>query len=408
MLHLRQTRRPRTRVCVRLLLALLAAVAIAGTGSGTAQPADTADIQPILVPGETVPAAPAPIPVDVTSLVPATVELSIPALCGDVTVYDQEDLGTLCGPTALAATPIVSPTCPQVVSGSVRLETDLNCTNTDGLIVGSDNTVIDLNGHTIRCKGVGFMGSCQGTGPSGVRTGGFDNVHVFSHLRGGTIDGFAQDVFVQTGSNNVKVKELVLTGPAAPGGAGRPFNSSGVLVSGTDCTDGTVRIGGGTKTGNEILNNNVGIQVQFSQCVYLGENNIHDNNGTGHPFQSDGIVVGFTSSDIHVRSNIATRNGRNGAVDAGLIMAQGVTDSLVVENQFNRNSGDGISTFFAVNGNNIVNNQMLFNSPPPAHHDAASDPGSVNTWNDNNRCQTQTTPQPPPGVCNPGEVPPPQ
>lgn len=401
-----QHQRTRHLVCIRLLFALLLSVGVVGVGSSAAQSGDTTGEQPILLPGQSLPAAPTPIQADISSLVPATVELSTPVLCGDLTVYDQEDLSTLCSPTTLASTPIVSPTCPQVVSGSVRLETDLTCTNTSGLIVGSDNTVIDLNGHTIRCVGGGYMGSCQGTGTSGVRTGGFDNVHVFSHVPGGTITGFGQNVFVQSGSNNVKVKQLVLTGPA--GGAGRPFAANGVVVSGTDCTGGTVRIGGGTRTGNEIFNNNTGVFVQFSQCVYVGANKIHDNVG---PFQSEGIIVGFSSSNNHVRGNVVTGNGSNGfaPIHAGLVITVSSSDNLVVENQFNSNNGSGIVIRSGSVGNYVNNNQMLFNSPPPAHHDANDgNPTAANTWNDNNRCQTQTAPQPPPGVCNPGEVPPPQ
>jgi hypothetical protein len=51
------------------------------------------------------------------------------------------------------------------------------------------------------------------------------------------------------------------------------------------------------------------------------------------------------------------------------------------------------------NGNDIVNNEMINNR----QFDAFSDQAGVNTWNSNNGCHTQTTPEPPPGVCNPGE-----
>ena len=40
-----------------------------------------------------------------------------------------------------------------------------------------------------------------------------------------------------------------------------------------------------------------------------------------------------------------------------------------------------------------------------ASFDAFSFPTSVNRWNENNRCVTQTTPQPPPGVCSPDDAP---
>jgi len=146
------------RAAIRLLVALVLSIGVFGVGSHAA-PSATTSVQPILPPGQPLPAAPTPIPIDVGQLVPTTVELSTAVVCGTLTVYDQEDLGTLCSPTTLAARPVLSPSCPQVVAGSVRLEADLTCSDTDGLIVGSDNTVIDLNGHTIRCIGAGFMGS---------------------------------------------------------------------------------------------------------------------------------------------------------------------------------------------------------------------------------------------------------
>ena len=39
--------------------------------------------------------------------------------------------------------------CNQPVSGTVELANDIVCPDTDGLIVVSDNTVIDLKGHRI-------------------------------------------------------------------------------------------------------------------------------------------------------------------------------------------------------------------------------------------------------------------
>jgi hypothetical protein len=197
---------------------------------------------------------PTPLNVDVTTLVPPTVELAAPMVCGDLTVYDQEDVGALCSPTTLAATPITSPTCPQVVSGSVRLETDLLCADTSGLIVGADDTVIDLNGHRILCQGAGYFASCRGGFDDfGVDTNDHDNFHIFSRLPGGTIENFDDGVLVLPASDNVKVKQLTITGPAGAPGAARPL-TQGIWVLGTDCTGGTVRLGGGTSTGNDISN----------------------------------------------------------------------------------------------------------------------------------------------------------
>ncbi|MDQ4049817.1 MAG: hypothetical protein M3131_10635 [Actinomycetota bacterium] len=76
-------------------------------------------------------------------------------LCGAMAAL----LGAAGPAHAASETPVA---CEQVVSGTVKLANDLVCPDTDALIVGSDNTVIDLNGHRIACVGGGFEGSCQG------------------------------------------------------------------------------------------------------------------------------------------------------------------------------------------------------------------------------------------------------
>jgi parallel beta-helix repeat protein len=348
-----------------------------------------------------------PAQADVTDLVPATVQLPTPLLCNGVTVYDQEDVATFCslgGVGTLSATPIVSPTCPQTVSGSVRLEVDLSCTDTSGLIVGSDNTVIDLNGHTIKCTGAGIAASCQGpvAGPEpdiGVDTNGKDNVHVFSHLDGGTITGFDQGVTIRSASDNVKVKQLVITGPALyfPN---RPSNVIGILVMGTTCGGGNIRLGGGTSTANDISNHTTGIELQSAACVYMGHNTIHDNLASA--FNDYGIVL-RNSPTNHLDGNVVTHNG-GCCADGGIaLIGSGTVDTLVTNNVANNNGFTpfaaptfGIGTENGAANNHIVNNEMFFNG----NFDAFSNNGTnLNTWNENNRCGTQTTPEPPPGVC---------
>ena len=79
--------------------------------------------------------------------------------------------------------------------------------------------------------------------------------------------------------------------------------------------------------------------------------------------------------------------------------ASNKAEHFVVENESNRNMGNGIETIQGALDNYIVNNQMLGNTGL----DAFSDPISVNRWNENNQCKTQSAPQPPPGVCGPDE-----
>lgn len=346
--------------------------------------------------------APISLNIDVTQLIPAPLQLAIPSVCGVITVYDQEDLSTLCSPTTLAARSIISSNCPQTVSGSVRLETDLVCTNTDGLIVGSDNTVIDLNGHRIVCiaEPGGYEGSCQGFEDDwGIDTDGHRNVHIFSHRTGGTIDGFDLGIYVTPNSENVKVKEVIVTGPVGTPGNPRP-PTVGILVAGTDCHGGPIRIGGGNKTANDISYHSRGIEIQSAACVFAGVNRVHDNrNNSFSVFQAEGIVL-IDAPDNHIRGNVAMRNGDGQLFEAGIGLAfEATTGNLIVENESDNNAGDGIGTAFGASDNYIVNNEMFNNSG----FDAFSDQSAVNRWNNNNRCNTQTQPQPPPGVCGPNE-----
>jgi hypothetical protein len=300
-----------------------------------------------------------------------------------------------------AATPIVSSACPQTVSGSVRLETDLDCRNTSGLIVGADNTSIDLNGHKIVCTtSTGYQGSCQGDSvETGVDTNNFDSVHVFSHVKGGMINGFDRGVFVRSLSDGATVHQLTLTGPPlATVPSYRPA-VFGVLVEGNHCPDGVVLVGG-----NEVENHTTGIRINVASCVNVSGNTVHDNSG-GDPELTLNVGIRIRNSSTNqVRGNIATHNG-SGVVappppDSGISLDNAATTgNQVVGNKVNSNNGEGISTAEGAAGNFIANNEMRFNSK----FDAYSDNNGTNSWNKNNRCLTQTSPQPPAGVCNSGE-----
>jgi hypothetical protein len=299
-----------------------------------------------------------------------------------------------------AATPIVSSACPQTVSGSVRLETDLLCTNTSGLIVGADNTAIDLNGHKIVCTGTGYQGSCQGGSVEiGVDTNNYDNVHVFSHVNGGTIDGFDRGVFVRSLSDSATVKQLTLTGP--PLSTVPPYRPAvfGVLVEGNHCPDGVVLV-----AGNEVENHTTGIRINVASCVNVSGNTVHENSGGDPELTLNAGIRLRNSSTNQVRGNVVTNNG-SGVVappppDSGIVLGTApTTDNQVVGNRVNSNNGEGITTAQGAADNVIVNNEMRFNS----EFDAYSDNSGTNSWNKNNRCRTQTSPEPPAGVCNAGE-----
>lgn len=45
--------------------------------------------------------------------------------------------------------------CGQLVAGTIKLAHDLPCVETDGLVVRSHDTIIDLKGQRITCSGAG-------------------------------------------------------------------------------------------------------------------------------------------------------------------------------------------------------------------------------------------------------------
>ena len=326
--------------------------------------------------------------------------------------------------TAQAAeeTPVA---CGQVVSGTVKLANDLHCVESDGLIVGSDDTIIDLNGHRILCTGAGYRGSCQGTAgasapdeepENGVSIEGHDNVHVFTSVYGATIEAFDNGVAIDR-SSDVKVEHLIITGPPAQDPANpRPF-SHGIIVRGSTCSgDKQHHLGTGQKPSNDISNHNQGIAINGS-CVSVVQNRVHHNNSNG-AVPSNGILINGGSRNV-VRGNEVFENGDavdSTEQDGGITLRNRAQENHVTNNDVTDNFGDGISVRTGSVNNKVDNNLSLFNGGAGAgtlFYDAAGrgapggPPGSepLNEWNQNNRCLTQNE-EVPPGTCEPDDVPP--
>lgn len=326
-------------------------------------------------------------------------------------------------PATAEETPI---SCGQVVTGSIKVANDLDCFETDGLIVGSSDTVIDLNGHKITCMGVGYLGSCQGIvnglntpdqePEDGVFIEGHTNVHVLTTKPGGTIDGFDNGIRMERVSN-VKVEHLVITGPPSPGILNpRPF-SHGILIRGSNCSEtnpelGNIHIGTGQSSGNDLSNANQGIAINGS-CVHVVHNRVHDNNSnTSVP--SNGVLINGGNANV-VRGNEVFKNGDpfpfdDTAQDGGITMRNRASGNHITNNIVNGNFGDGISVRQFSFDNKMDNNTMLGNGVEASgtvFYDAAGRlaPGEptgsllvANTWNLNNVCVTQNQ-EVPPGVC---------
>lgn len=311
---------------------------------------------------------------------------------------------------ALPAVMMAGPTCGSVVSGNVVLDADLQCTNTHGLIVGSDDTTIDLNGHTISCVGPGYLGSCQGTQKYGVLSWEKNNVVVKGP---GKITGFTVGVWLQkaVGAN---VRDLEVTGPASPGAGQNPrVDSAGILLQGAPCPvdqSTTANI-----SSNKVSNHRLGIFLLYSGCANVGHNYAFDNNSDLWK-NSYGIIAGEVA-DTTIHSNIVERNGDNlSTVEGGIgVGGPNAKNNVVTNNTSSNNCGDGIQIGVANPGNNVVTNNILRNNGKTTLNGqcAAAAPGTYfdlverygatgNQINKNNKCETQFGTMPA-GICNPGE-----
>jgi hypothetical protein len=318
--------------------------------------------------------------------------------------------------------------CGDIVSGNVTLTNDIVCVDSGqssifGLVVGANDTNINLNGHTISCSGGGFDGSCQsmpgylpGTSAPvtvGIISSNRQNVQINGP---GTVSGFGTDVRLSVGSG-LQVKDVTATGPPTPGYASnnRLF-SVGILIADTTCPGtGAAAV----VKSNEVTNNVQGIQLFNAQCVTLLDNDLHNNAGSTN--NTPGIVL-MGSSNNTVNKNFVHENGSNtsGANPAGAIqLMNGSVANTIMNNTVVNNCTNGISAFDFLSpgstlGNTVVHNESRFNdstntlggqcngSGTPAYFDLTNGNAGANTWNPNNQCQTQG-PGIPLGVCNAGE-----
>ncbi len=96
----------------------------------------------------------------------------------------------------------ISPSCGQVITQNVILTSNLNCADSDGLIVGASDIVIDLNGHTI--SGPDVDSQEKTSSKVGVMIPNMNNVVV----QDGTIQGFQAGILM-TGSQNVELSNII-------------------------------------------------------------------------------------------------------------------------------------------------------------------------------------------------------
>jgi hypothetical protein len=206
-------------------------------------------------------------------------------------------IGAVSEGRAGGGTPITS--CGQVVTTSAFVTKDLVCTGTSGIVVGASGITIDLKGHIMR-------------GDRSFPHFGIDDSGAFDQvtIKNGTVSNFAYGVFADTGSDDVSVSKVLVSGN----------NGYGIFLSGA-----SVKITSSTASGNHIDGIFVdGTSASISSSIVVGNGThgivvggasatIKSSTASGNGI--DGMFVGGISAKIE--SSTASGNGRNGIVVTG-------------------------------------------------------------------------------------------
>jgi parallel beta-helix repeat protein len=196
----------------------------------------------------------------------------------------------------------ISPSCGQVITQNVVLTSNLKCADSDGLIVGASDLVIDLNGHTI--SGPDVDSQEKTSSKVGVMIPNMNNVVV----QDGTIEGFQAGILM-TGSQNVEIKGIV-----------SKDNQIGAFSTGASIVNVHLSI---------LMNNEIGFAGHSTQQATIENNILYQNTLAG----------------------ITLVNSDNGVLTLNSITESG--NGLYVDNQSNNNN---------VNFNNVLLNTVDLNN----------------------------------------------
>lgn len=229
----------------------------------------------------------------------------------------------------------------------------LNPCPNDGIIIGKDNIVIDLNGHTIW--------GAPTTSDVGINNPGFDDVKI----KNGVIKGFSRGVLLQGSEENEVEKLRIETsgwGIVLEGGARhneiKDNEIFGVAVGGASPLDGIEIFGDRNKikdnsivswingivitegSNNEIEGNLVSRGDNIGILVITDGNKIKDNSIDG--WKKYGISV--SGDKNRIKGNGLHVNGVFGELETAGILIEG-NDNVIENNQADGIDGDGNENF---------------------------------------------------------------
>ncbi len=306
--------------------------------------------------------------------------------------------------------PANAQSCGSTVTSSVVVTSDLLGCSGDGLIVGADNIIIDLDGHTI-----------SGSGTSG--SVGVNNPHSGVTIKDGTITGFEAGVGLlgpcPASTSGNTVQDLTLTSNSGAGIHIACSNSNVIKDNTITSTEGlgifidnggnneikdntiTGHIGTGAatsfttgSTNGPATNTGAGIEIHIGPSSTVEDNTI---TGNTNGLVMDGFSSSSTIEDNHfssntqdgfvtiaggntIKDNEASNNGRD-----GIAVAQG-SSNCIKDNTANSNGRDGIRVgktgdtflgFVSGNNNRVEDNTALSNSAFDLFWDTS---GSDNGW----------------------------
>lgn len=213
------------------------------------------------------------------------------------------------------------PDCGKVIHGNFSLTANLVCKGGDGLIVGGDNTVINLDGYSI-----------TGPGPDSAKVGiaipHSDNVIVQGN---GSINNFQAGILI-TGSENAKIHSVTFEG-----------NKIAVFMTGSI---------GSTIEQNFIGSNTIGVASHSSIGVQIHANMMTENNLAGI------TIVNTDGSQIEGNSIGGSRNGIY--LDPRSTQNE-ILNNNVTKNDIDINNADGFP--LKNSENELLKNSCLVSNP---------------------------------------------
>jgi parallel beta-helix repeat protein len=165
----------------------------------------------------------------------------------------------------------LNPACGQIIQGNVKLGSNLICDN-DGLMVGGNDTVIDMNGFSLKGPGID-------SNKVGIMIGGQNNVTIMGN---GIISGFQSGVYI-SGGTNIYANEINVNN-----------NKVAFYITGAQ----NVQI-----SNNMVSENTIGVALHSSKDAEVNFNQLSKNRLSGV------TLINTANSTIHGNNILNTSNG---------------------------------------------------------------------------------------------------